>query len=317
MNTLRETAPQKTTAANALAPVDSPRRIQILLVDDDIYVCELNAGVLIRAGYDVDTAGDGTIAWKILHDRDYDLLITDNGMPRMTGLELIEKLHSEDWRLPIILATGTVPVEELKRHARRNLDATLIKPFTSAELLATVEKVLLATENARPSSELFREAALQDHPGRPGAAPVRALPPGPMSSPQRILVVDDDSSTRQVSVEVLVRSGYTVKAVQDGAEGWSALLSGSYDLVLTDNKMPRMTGVEMIEKLRAARMTLPVIMATSYLPVREFARRPWLQPDAMLERPFSSDELLQTVKKILGPDDGSDDRRESPISKYL
>jgi hypothetical protein len=52
-------------------------------------------------------------------------------------------------------------------------------------------------------------------------------------------------------------------------------------------------------------MAVPVIMATSYLPTHEFARKPWLKPDAALERPFSSDDLLETVKKVLGTDDSS------------
>jgi DNA-binding NtrC family response regulator len=63
--------------------------------------------------------------------------------------------------------------------------------------------------------------------------------------------------------------------------------------------MPRMTGVEMIGKLRSANMAVPVIMATRYLPVDEFARRPWLKPDAALERPFSNDDLLEMVKQVL------------------
>jgi hypothetical protein len=41
-------------------------------------------------------------------------------------------------------------------------------------------------------------------------------------------------------------------------------------------------------------------MATRYLPTHEFARRPWLKPDAALERPFSNEDLLETVKKVLG-----------------
>jgi DNA-binding response OmpR family regulator len=121
----------------------------ILLVDDDFYVRELNAGVLIRFGYKVDTAGDGADAWKALNEQSYDLLITDNRMPRVTGLELIKKLRSEDMMLPVILASGTVPVAELKRHPWLLLDATLPKPFTIAELLDTVKKVLSAADSAR------------------------------------------------------------------------------------------------------------------------------------------------------------------------
>jgi CheY-like chemotaxis protein len=119
----------------------------------------------------------------------------------------------------------------------------------------------------------------------------------------RILVVDDNNDTRQISIDVLAGSGYDVAAVEDGVAGWKALQAGSYDLTITDNNMPRMTGLEMIEKLRSARMAIPVIMATGHLPMNEFVQKPWLQPDATLQRPFSNDDLLAAVKKVLRPKD--------------
>ena len=128
----------------------------------------------------------------------------------------------------------------------------------------------------------------------------------PKSSRQRILVVDDASSTRQLKVDLLLNSGYDVEEARDGADGWEALQNGHYDLVITDNTMPRMTGVEMIEKLRSASMTVPVIMATGFMPIFVFARKPWLKPDAALTIPFSNDELLEAVKRMLGKDDGDD-----------
>jgi CheY-like chemotaxis protein len=137
------------------------------------------------------------------------------------------------------------------------------------------------------------------HAGEPAGAAVQC----PANPPHRILVVDDDSDTRQLSFDVLVGSGYDVTAVKDGAAGWEALQASRYDLAITDNKMPRMTGIEMIEKVRSARMTLRVIMATRYLPMDEFARKPWLKPDATLERPFSNDDLLEAVKNVLRTDD--------------
>ena len=78
-----------------------------------------------------------------------------------------------------------------------------------------------------------------------------------------------------------------------------------------------MTGIEMLEKLYATRMSLPVIMATRFPPANEFARRPWLKPDLILERPFTNDDLLAAVKEILGPDDGRDDEKETLLPKYL
>jgi DNA-binding response OmpR family regulator len=152
MNTLFERPAQQVNGAASQNYAFPTHRI--LLVDDDIYARELNAGVLIRFGYNVDTAEDGAAAWKALNDHSYDLLITDNRMPRVTGLELIKKVRSVDMTLPIILASGTVPVQELKRNPWMNLDATLPKPFTLAELLDTVVKVLRVTDSARNRVEL-------------------------------------------------------------------------------------------------------------------------------------------------------------------
>ena len=91
-------------------------------------------------------------------------------------------------------------------------------------------------------------------------------------TPRRILVVDDDPDTRQLSVNVLVSADFEVDAAVDGADGWEALQAEHFDLVITDNTMPRMTGVELIEKLRFSGITIPVIMTTGHMPTLEFIR---------------------------------------------
>jgi two-component system, OmpR family, response regulator len=135
--------------------------------------------------------------------------------------------------------------------------------------------------------------------------------------PHRILVVDDDNDVRQLSVDVLTDSGYEVDVAKDGAAGWEALQFKNYDLIITDNQMPRMTGIEMIEKLRDARMPLPVIMATSQLPTYVFAIKPWLKPDASLQRPFSNDDLLATVNKVLRMEDSYSAHINMLLPNYL
>jgi DNA-binding response OmpR family regulator len=114
----------------------------------------------------------------------------------------------------------------------------------------------------------------------------------------KILVVDDDSSIRRLSALALGQSGYTVDAAEDGAIAWQALNANRYDLMITDNRMPKVTGIELLRKLRAARMAMPVILATGILPAWELAQNPWLLPDATLMKPFSIDELLATVKSV-------------------
>jgi|SRR5208283_3338025 len=117
--------------------------------------------------------------------------------------------------------------------------------------------------------------------------------------PCRILLVDDEPHIRQLNTGALIHSGYHVDAAEDGAAAWEALGADSYDLMITDNNMPRLTGVELLKKLHATRMALPVIMTTGKLPTEEFTRYPWLQPAATLLKPYTIAELLGTVKKVL------------------
>jgi DNA-binding response OmpR family regulator len=119
------------------------------VVDDDISIRELSTDVLIRHGYHVDAAEDGAVAWDILQANSYDLLLTDHNMPKVSGVELLKKLRAARMALPVILASGAMPAEELNRHPRLQLAATLVKPFTVEELLGTVKEVLRATDGAR------------------------------------------------------------------------------------------------------------------------------------------------------------------------
>jgi DNA-binding response OmpR family regulator len=68
-------------------------------------------------------------------------------MPRLTGIELLKKLHAEEIPLPVIMATGTLPARELARNPWLQPAATLIKPYTIVELLSTVKNVLRGMEN--------------------------------------------------------------------------------------------------------------------------------------------------------------------------
>ena len=123
--------------------------------------------------------------------------------------------------------------------------------------------------------------------------------------PRRILVVDDDSDIRRLSAAMLKRSGYEVDAAADGAAGWEALNADRYDLLITDNEMPIMSGIELLRKLRTARVAVPVIMASGRLPISEFDQHPWLQPTATLLKPYSVEEFLGTVKQVLRGTDGA------------
>jgi DNA-binding response OmpR family regulator len=120
--------------------------VRILVVEDDIAIRQLSAEALTSSGYQVETAEDGAAGWEALQGSNYDLLITDNTMPKVSGVELVKMLRSARMTLPVVMASGTPPAEALDGDSSLQLAATLLKPFTIGELLGTVEKVLRATE---------------------------------------------------------------------------------------------------------------------------------------------------------------------------
>src|SRR3984893_10682217 len=99
-----------------------------------------------------------------------------------------------------------------------------------------------------------------------------ASPPCGSKQSYRILVVDDEKAVRNLHAEVLTGAGYQVVGVADGALAWDAIQAQHFDLMITDNSMPKLSGVEVINKLIAANIRLPVIMATGALPQHEFKR---------------------------------------------
>jgi CheY-like chemotaxis protein len=113
----------------------------------------------------------------------------------------------------------------------------------------------------------------------------------------RILVADDDPILREYVSAVLTHHGFTVDAVEDGVAAWQALQIGHYDALVTDNLMPRLTGIGLVEKLRSAGMTLPVIMASGCLP--DLAEYQWLHSVVALAKPFDPGQLLDLVNQVL------------------
>ena len=140
----------ESAAAQSRYRGSAPKRI--LLVDDDEVLCQVNADILSRFGYETETAEDGAAAWEALQDHGYDLVITDNSMPKVSGVELVKKLRSAHMMLPVVLASGTIPMEAMNRNSSLQLAAMLLKPFTKDELLVTVKEVLRAAESAHEHS---------------------------------------------------------------------------------------------------------------------------------------------------------------------
>ena len=120
---------------------------KILLCDDEVHIVRAAEFKLTRAGYKVRCAADGQAAWETINGDRPDLLITDLQMPRLGGLELIERLRQqpETHDLPVIVLTAKgfeLKPQELAE--KWGVLAVVGKPFSPRELLRLVESALPA-----------------------------------------------------------------------------------------------------------------------------------------------------------------------------
>jgi len=136
--------PEKTApapVAKVEQPVSNGRLLKILAVDDDALVLLNTTIMLEELGHTVVEALSGTDALRLIgDDPEIDLLITDQAMPRMTGLELAAEVAKVRPDLPVILASGYADIEE----ARALKLPRLAKPFSQTDLAKTLARIVEA-----------------------------------------------------------------------------------------------------------------------------------------------------------------------------
>jgi len=120
----------------ASAPVT--RSMRVLAVDDDRLVLFNTAAMLEDMGHAVVEAGSGEEALAALRKEAFDLVITDQVMPKMTGVDLMRIIEQEWPRLPVILATGFAELPQ-GAHVKTPM---LNKPFTEADLAEVLKAVM-------------------------------------------------------------------------------------------------------------------------------------------------------------------------------
>ena len=76
----------------------------------------------------------------------------------------------------------------------------------------------------------------------------------------KILIVDDERAIRNTLKEILEYENHQVYEAVDGAEGWEKIKNGTYDILLSDIKMPKMDGTELLDKVIEQGIDCPVIM---------------------------------------------------------
>ena len=117
---------------------------------------------------------------------------------------------------------------------------------------------------------------------------------------KRILVVDDDATSRKAVAQVLTEEGYDAAIAADGAEAARMLASYRPDLVLTDLSMPRMDGRGLAERVRSVLPGTPVVMFSGQADLDAPAAVERFGVVAFLAKPFTFEKLLHQIVAIVG-----------------
>ena len=117
--------------------------------------------------------------------------------------------------------------------------------------------------------------------------------------PKTILVADDEHNLRKVLGAILRRQGHQVIAVSDGAQAWAALADNQVHALITDLRMPKMDGMELLRRTVKAYPGLPAIMLTAHGSVDSAVEAVKLGAFDYIEKPFEQKQIKQVVAKAL------------------
>ena len=115
----------------------------------------------------------------------------------------------------------------------------------------------------------------------------------------KILIAEDDRELRQLFTHVLLKHGYTVTGVFDGQEALDALENDYYDLIISDIMMPRLDGYGLVQQLREAKNTTPVLMITAKDAFDDMRMGFQSGVDDYMVKPINVNEMVLRVGALL------------------
>ena len=114
----------------------------------------------------------------------------------------------------------------------------------------------------------------------------------------RILFADDEKELSNAIVAILKHNNYSVDAVYDRADAFDYGLAGNYDVIILDIMMPKMSGLEVLEKLRRDGIQTPVLMLTAKSEIEDRITGLDMGADDYLSKPFAKGELLARIRAM-------------------
>ncbi len=271
---------------------------RILVAEDNQTIRNLMFRALASEGFEVTMVKDGEEAWDELQHQPYDLLVTDNEMPRLAGLNLIERTRHAGLSLPVILASGSVSAEIIQDCPQLKIAAVVVKPFNIWEFLDTVRLTLgiFVTEATVPE-EVYADSTTPPTSYARTSAPLH----------NHVLIADDDAVVRGSLAAVLQSEGYEVEEASNGIEAVTRAIRHKPDLVLLDLNMPHADGWTAFSQLEQVKPLLPVIIITAR--PNQYLEAVRVGVDAFMEKPLNISVLVNAVKRLTTEDEHRHDNR--------
>ena len=183
-------------------------RAKILVIDDEGSLRDMLSILLQREGYQVDQAENGLDGSKMLQEQDYDLVITDIQMPRMSGIELLRKLRSEENDVTILMITAFSSTEEAVEAMKLGAYDYITKPFKNDEIRLVVKNALerkeLKLENQRLKQQLGERFSFQSLIGdSPAMSRLVALMERVAPSQANVLITGESGTGKELVAKAL------------------------------------------------------------------------------------------------------------------
>jgi two-component system sensor histidine kinase/response regulator len=275
------------------------RDLRVLLVDDNETALQILGSMLQSMSFRVTAVDSGEKALQALQDQEFDLVLLDWRMPRMTGDQLSAEIRRRlpRSRLPIIImitAYGREADEQMLD--LRQLDGFLVKPITPSQLFNAI---------------IMARHALDDAPASP---PTKPAPDSQAMRPLkgRVMLAEDNPINQQVASELLQQMGLEVVICNNGREVLERLDEARPDLILMDIQMPELDGYETTRRLREnpAWKELPILAMTANAMADDVRKALQLGMNAHIAKPVNPELLHRTLSRFLP----AADERPQPLS---
>ncbi len=130
----------------------------------------------------------------------------------------------------------------------------------------------------------------------------RVIPGDIIVSKLKILIVDDSPTMRRILVNTVIKSGYSdVKEAEDGKDALAKLMAGEYDLVMTDWNMPNMSGLELVQAVRADEKLkkIPILMVTTRNMKEDIVNAIKSGVNGYIVKPFDAKTLYAKISEVI------------------